>query len=165
MSLDHARTKLAKAQCTLVEALIRGTTIPVDFDFSRLQAAAVALARKRARGVARAWPALERALGERFPDRFADFAATAAIPGHGGPLADGRAFVRYLVERGELPAEIRLEAIAVDLQQVAVHDGLVPRRWATARIAWFPGRFGLVLGVRVPWLGEFWWSTKRGLLS
>jgi hypothetical protein len=159
MSVDHVRAKLAKAQLALVQALTRRPIAIDDFDGPRLQAAAAALFQKRARSVGRAWSSLRRALGARFLDQFAGFATTAAIPSCGGPLADGRAFVRVLAERGELPDEGRLEALAVDLRYAAVRDGLVPRRLPTVRIGWFPRRCGLVVAVYVPWLGEYWWST------
>ena len=163
MSLDQARAKLAKAQLALVQALTRQTSAPDDFDVSRLQVAADALIQKRVRHVDRAWPSLRRAFGPRFLDRFAEFAVTAAIPRRGGPVADGRAFVRYLDGRGELPEEARLEALVVDLRYAAVQDGLVPRRLPTFRIGWFPKQFGTVLAVRVPWLGEYWWFTGYSL--
>jgi hypothetical protein len=143
----------------LVQVLTRRASIPDDFDASRIQAAADALARKRARAVARAWPALQRALGPCFLIRFAAFAATASIPRLGGPLADGRAFARYLALRGELPDEGRLEAMAVDLRYATVRAGLTPRRLPAVRIGWFPRRYGLVVAVRVPWLGEYWWNS------
>src|SRR5437016_1395615 len=54
-----------------------------------------------------------------FLERFAQFAATATIPRQGGPLADGRAFARYLERRGELTEEGRLEALAVDVRYAA----------------------------------------------
>lgn len=159
MSLDHARSLLAKAQIALVQALTRQTSAPDDFDVSRLQVAADALIQKRVRHVDRAWPSLRRAFGPRLLDRFAEFAVTAAIPRRGGPLADGRAFVRYLDGRGELPEAVRMEALAVDLRFAAIHDGLIPRHLPTVRIGWFSPRVGLVVAVHVPWLGEYWWST------
>lgn len=79
MSLDQARVKLAKAQFSLVQVLTRRTSTLDDFDASRLQAAAESLRQKRARRVGRVWPGLQRALGQRFLDRFADFAKTASI--------------------------------------------------------------------------------------
>lgn len=159
MSLDHVRARLAKAQFALVQALSQQTIALGNFDASRLQAAADALIQKRACSVSRTWPALWHSLGRVFMDRFTEFAATTSIPRRGGPLADGHAFVRFLRQRGELSDEGRLEALAVDLRYAAVQDGLVPRRLPTVRIGWFPRRFGLVVVVQVPWLGEYWWST------
>src|SRR5437763_856185 len=100
MTLERGRAKLARAQSSLVLGLTHRADVPADFDAVRIQAAAAALAGKRAQNVARAWPALRRGLGPRFPASFADFAATAAIPRRGGPFADGRNFVRYLENRG-----------------------------------------------------------------
>ncbi len=163
MSLDHARVRLAKAQSALVQALLRRTSSPHDFADARLQAAAEALIQKRAGSVGRAWPGLRCALGPCFLDRFAEFAATTPLPCRGGPLADGRAFVRFLEGRGELPEEGRLEALAVDLRYTAAYGGLVPRRLPAVRIRWFPKRFGLVVALQVPWLGQYWWMTGRNV--
>jgi hypothetical protein len=161
MATDPARVRLAQAQLALVQALARQADIPAVFNAAQVQAAADALVQKRARTLARAWPGLWQALGLRFMEQFARFAATAAVPGQGGPLADGRAFVGYLAARGELPAEGRLEALAVDLRYEAVADGLVWRRWPAVRAGWFGRRYGLIVAVRVPWLGEKWWALGR----
>jgi hypothetical protein len=90
-------------------------------------------------------------------DRFTEFAAKTSIPSRGGPLADGRAFVQFLGENGKLAEEGRLEALKVDLRYATVHDGLVTRRLPSVRTGWSPRRFGLVMAVRIPWLGEYWW--------
>ena len=158
MSLDRARVKLAKAQLALVQALTGRTTVLADFDKSRWWAAADALLQKRARQVDRAWPSLRRVLDPRFLERFAEFAATATIPGRGGPLADGRGFIRHLEGRDELPAEVRLEAFAVDLRYASVCDGLAPRRLPTIRVGWSSRDRRLVLAVFIPWVGEYCFS-------
>jgi hypothetical protein len=156
MPSSDARARLAAEQARLVRALAGDGEPPDGFDAGRLRAAAAALAHKRARAAARAWPALARALGEGFEARFADFAARTPLPEKGGPLADGRAFAAELAARGELPDEGRLEALAVDLRHRRTAAGLRPRRGAVLKVAWLRGARRLVLGVRLPWLGVRW---------
>src|SRR4051812_19937883 len=124
----EARERLAARQAALVRSLADRAAPPEGFDPARIRATADALARKRAPGVARAWPALAGALGARFGPLFAAFAAAARPPRRGGPLADGRAFARALADRGELPESARVEVMAVALRHAPRPDGLAPRR-------------------------------------
>lgn len=119
--------------------------------------AAQSLAIKRRRAAARAWPDLAAALGDRFPERFADFAAGTPLPGRGGALADGRVFAVWLRRRGELPEAARLELMAVDLRYRAQADGLVARRGPSFRVALLRQPRCLVLALRWPGLGEWWY--------
>lgn len=75
----------------LVEALVAGGQIPEGFDEARVTAAAQALLRKRADGVARAWPMLARSYGQGWQAEFAAWAA--GRPGRGSWL-DGWDFAR-----------------------------------------------------------------------
>jgi hypothetical protein len=104
--------------------------------------------------VARTWPTLARELGERFASQFAAYAGPSALPEFGGPLADGRAFARWLAQRGQLPAACRSQVFAVDLRFAQTPHGLVRRRWPGIRVAFM--RRSLILGLRLPWLGERW---------
>src|SRR6516165_8321899 len=124
MSLAEARTRLALLQAKLLRILVGKESAPAGSETQRLRAAADALAKKRRQSVARAWPALTRALGTRFNDHFTEFAAQTSLPNMGGPLADGRAFVRYLAQTGDLPEAARLEALTVDLHYLACPGGL-----------------------------------------
>jgi hypothetical protein len=154
MSLSaEVRARLAAEQAALVAALVGGDGAPPGFEAARLRLAAAALARKRARAAARAWPGLARALGERFGGLFAAYAGAAPLPREGGPLADGRAFARWLAARDELPEAGRLQALLVDLRYAAGLDGLVPRRWPSCRIAWLRRSRRLLVAVCLPWLG------------
>jgi hypothetical protein len=157
-----ARAQLAAQQAVLVNALMVHGEPPPDFDAARLRAAAASLARKRARATARAWPGLARALGRRFGGLFAAYAEAAALPRQGGPLADGRAFARWLAARGELPEAGLLQALAVDLRHTGTPDGLAPRRWPTCKAAWLHESRRLIIAVRLPWLGERWLSIPLG---
>src|SRR5262245_62673938 len=109
----ETRQRLAAAQAQLVNGLMgQGPALP-GFHPDRVRASAESLARKRQRAVARAWPALTRALAEAFAGRFATYAETTPLPREGGPLADGRAFARFLAAAKELPDAGKLEALAV----------------------------------------------------
>jgi hypothetical protein len=155
-------TQRAALEAQLVRALTGQGEPPEGFDPARVQAAAEALARKRARAVARAWPALTRALADSYGKRFAAFAATRPVPREGGPLADGRAFARWLAAAGELPDPGRLEALAVDLRYARCGGGLVPRRGPVLRAARLRHARRLVLALRMPGLGEWWLSVRLG---
>jgi hypothetical protein len=156
MSAPEARARLAQAQAELLRALTTGGAPPPGFDTAQLGVAAAALAAKRRREAAHAWPALVAALGPCFAPLFADFASRVPLPVHGGPLADGRAFARDLQARGALPDAGRLEALLVDLRYLRRLDGLVPRRGVAVRAAWLRQDRRVVLGVRLPGLGVRW---------
>jgi hypothetical protein len=149
---EEARARLAAAQGELVRALVGQGEAPAGFDEARLALAARSLVGKRLREVARAWPALCRCLGERWAERFRDWAAHTPPPGEGGPLADGAAFLRA-VPPGELDDKARLEALMVSLHWWRTRRGLRRRRGFVLKSAWLPGQRRLVVGVRLPWLG------------
>ena len=153
----EARRRLAALEAELAWALAGGGPAPEGFDAERMRLASGALVSKRARAAARAWPGLAAALGERFETEFSAFARATPLPGESGPLADGRAFVRMLRERGRLPEAGLLESLAVDLRSARVRGGgLRPRRgpWLVAAVLRRPAR--LVVGGRIPRLGERW---------
>ena len=163
MSLSaEAQARLAAQQAALVSALMGEGELPAGFDAKRLGAAVASLARKRRRAAARAWPAAAQALGDRFDERFAAYAASAPPPREGGPLADGRAFARWLAARGELPEAGRLQALAVDLRYAKTPGGLVSRRWPICKAAWLDRSRRLIVAVWLPWLGEYWLRIPLG---
>jgi hypothetical protein len=145
-----------------VSALVAQEELPAGFDAVRLRVAAASLARKRARAAARAWPGLARSLGRGFGELFAAYAEAVPLPRDGGPLADGRAFARWLAARGQLPEAGRLQALAVDLRYAGNADGLLPRRWSTCKTAWLPQSRRLIVAVWLPWHGEYWLSIPLG---
>jgi hypothetical protein len=160
----EARARLAAQQAELVRALAGQATAPVGFDADRVRAASAALAAKRRSSVARAWPALPSALGERFRERFDEYAEITPLPRHGGPLADGLAFLRWLATIGDDPEECKLSSLAVALRYKTTTDGLVPRRGPTLKIAMLTvPRRRLVIALRLPWLGEWWLPLNIGL--
>ena len=149
-----ARERLAAEQAALVRALVGGGPAPGGFDPGRVAATSAALARKRAREVARAWPALAAELGEGFTDRFVADAARRPPPAKGGALADGLAFARALARQGGLSPDARVEAMLA-----AAALSARPVRLA-ATLAGPPRR--LVVTVRAPGLGERWLTVPLG---
>jgi hypothetical protein len=148
--LDTVRTDLARQQAALVRALAGESAPPPGFDQGRLEVVRASLAGKRARGVARAWPSLEGALGAGLFVQFRAFARESPYPGEGGPLADGWRFVSWLARQGTLPAAVRLEAMDVALHYRATRAGLKRRREPAlaVRVTSFRHPCRVVLGSR-----------------
>jgi hypothetical protein len=94
-------SSLAERQTALVQALTAGRPVPPGFDGTRVEAARVALLRKRAGEVARQWPMLATGLGPRW---MAEFTGWASARPTQGSLRDGWDLARDLLKRGELPA-------------------------------------------------------------
>jgi hypothetical protein len=90
---------LAARQAALVEALTAGKPVPEGFAGFRVEAARVALLRKRAGEVSRQWPMLAASFGERWKREFARWAAARPTR---GSLRDGWDLARDLLSRGEL---------------------------------------------------------------
>jgi hypothetical protein len=110
---------------------------------------------------AQAWPSLRAMLGDDFRLLFAAYAETAPLPQQGGPLADGRRFVRHVAARIRLTDDPRMQALSVDLRYRQTSAGLLRRRWPQLRFAWLPGARRLVVGfgdssfrLRLPCLGR-----------
>ena len=136
---DDARERLAADQARLVAALSGRAVAPDGFDAGRVDLAARTLVAKRAKSVARAWPALSASLGTRFVAEFETFAA--ASPTHpDGPAADGFAFARWLDARHALPADAVPELMLARLWRRRLPAGLLVRRRPR----------GLLVGVRLP---------------
>jgi hypothetical protein len=160
MSGEDAATRLAAMQAELVRTLAGQAGTPRGFDYTRLEATAEALRKKRATAVARLWPGLACGLGDRYPHRFAAFAAQTPLPCAGGALADGRAFARWLARAGELSEQGRLETLAVDLRYTHKGGVLVRRRGPALLMAALSNPRRLVLFFRLPWIGERWLSLR-----
>jgi hypothetical protein len=160
MSGEDAATRLAAMQAELVRTLAGQAGTPRGFDYTRLEATAEALRKKRATAVARLWPGLACGLGDRYPHRFAAFAAQTPLPCAGGALADGRAFARWLARAGELSEQGRLETLAVELRYTHKGGVLVRRRGPALLMAALSNPRRLVLFFRLPWIGERWLSLR-----
>ena len=147
-------------QAELVAAVSGRAPAPAGFDAGSIRAAAASLAAKRRRSVARAWPVLPEVLGDGFAERFDAFASQSPLPRIGGPLADGRAFLRWLAVTGEAPEAFVLPALAVDLRYVQTADGLRPRRGPMLKAAVIHEPRRLVMAIRLPGLREWWLSLR-----
>ncbi|MBM2615423.1 hypothetical protein JIG36_07575 [Actinoplanes sp. LDG1-06] len=97
---------LAARQAALVDALTAGSPMPEGIDPFKFEAARVALLRKRAGEVARQWPMLAAAFGDRWKHEFATWAATRPTQ---GSLRDGWDMARSLAARNALPAAAAVE--------------------------------------------------------
>ena len=97
---------LAERQAELVAAITSGAPVPEGFDGRLVEAARVALLRKRAGEVARQWPLLAEAFGQRWRQVFAGWAARRPTR---GTVRDGWDLARDLASRGELPAGAGVE--------------------------------------------------------
>lgn len=114
---------LAARQAALVAALVSGGVVPDGFDTERLAVAAAALLRKRARGVANAWPLLAAGCADAWPATFIDW-ASGRTPA--GVLRDGWDFARHLYASGELPQLAQLELAC--REALMSYDGHRPPR-------------------------------------
>jgi hypothetical protein len=90
---------LADRQAELVAALVAGAPVPPGFDPARLGVAQRALLRKRAGEVARVWPMLAAAAGDRWPEEFAAWAGGRPPQ---GSLRDGWDLARAWLAAGRL---------------------------------------------------------------
>ncbi len=124
-------TSLAQRQAELVAALTAGAAVPPGFDARLVEAARVALLRKRAGEVARQWPDLAHALGTGWHRQWSAWAAARPTR---GSLRDGWDLARELAARRELPAGAGAELAA--REAVLSYDGETaprPRRMPAVR--------------------------------
>lgn len=150
---------LSAQQKALIASLTGHGPMPAAFEPSRLHAAAIALSNKRTRALARAWPRLAAALGADFNERFAAYAATAALPSRGGPLADGRAFAQTL-DLAHAPESVRVDILAIDLRYKMTPLGLVLRRWPAMKMLWLFDSHKLIVAIAVRGLGDHWFRVS-----
>jgi hypothetical protein len=135
----------ADQQAALLAALTGDAPVPAGFDPTRVHAAASALAFKRARAVAQAWPNARRMLGADYRAQFAAYAARTPLPQNGGPLADGRRFVQYLAAQMSLTDDTKLQALAIDARYRLSSTGLVRRRLPALRFGWLAQSHALAM--------------------
>ena len=148
-----ARDRIAAAQLDLVRALVINHLAPADFDSSRIRAAADALLLKRARSVARHWPATARSLGCKFEKRFALYARST--PGaRGGACADGRGFVSALAREGPLTDEVAVETLTFDLRYRIDAHGVITQRHFSLAAVLLKESLRFIAGIRIPVFGE-----------
>jgi hypothetical protein len=156
MSLPETHLDLAVQQEALVRALAGQGPHPAGFDPAQIDATAESLLKKRARTVARVWPALVRALGDTYAAQFADYARATPLPGDGTPLADGHAFAQVLSRRGDLSEDARWELLSMQLQYRFPATGPVRRRGPVVKMMWLRAPRRLVIALGGCWRPRWW---------
>lgn len=147
-----ARESLLDQQFAVVEALT-GTGPPPDgFDLRKFHVAADSLFSKRARSVARAWPAIATALGSEFEGHFRAYASRFASPPPGGAVADGRQFVSFLKSRNVATTELREATLLFDAR-CRVRSGRVRERRLAIKFALLRSPIRVLLVINAPLVG------------
>lgn len=154
------RASIAEAQTAFLGRL-GGTAPPGGFDAGKVRLAGDALARKRARSAAKAWPRVAKELGDRFAEVFAAYASERPWPPAGGPSADGWLLAHWLERQGMLGDEGTIELAACRLRA----------RWNRRTQALDVGRWFVSISVRLPHTQETvvamrvfrweWWRRVR----
>jgi hypothetical protein len=138
MPTPDIRARAAEQQAALVQAVVGRGVAPVGFDEQGIEVMARSLRHKRLRTVARAWPALEQALGQdEYRGLFLDYARQRPLPASAMPGDDAIQFLRWLRDSGPVPDAVRL---------------LIPQRWPLRVIRLRESR-RVVISIRLPWLG------------
>src|ERR1051325_9108891 len=125
---EQTRERAARKQAELMRALVADGPIPAGFDEVRVRIAARSLINKRRNAVARVWPRLVKALGDAYVESFTAYATANPLPECPFPIADGRAFIRWLESRQTLSDAARIEAFAFDAHFIVTPRGLYRRR-------------------------------------
>jgi hypothetical protein len=156
----ESRARLGARQAELIRALYGGAPAK-DVDARAVSITVASLARKRARAVAAAWPALARGMGGEFAGRFGAY-ARATPPPDGGALGDGLAFSHILARERHLPDGALVERMLATTRVKLRGNRLAARRSPrlAAAITGRPRRLVIVIsippiGVRLVALGPF----------
>jgi hypothetical protein len=145
--VSDRRARLAAREAALVRAL-HGGPIPPGLDENMIRLTADALARKRARQVAKTLPALARDLGPEYQPRFEEFAQSN--PPRESARADGVAFGGYAARRRGLSDDARVELM---IAKSTLNASLEPRRAPYAAATATRRNAGVVIVIRFPGLG------------
>jgi len=154
-----ARARLEADQGALLKSLWSQGEIPPGFDAERVALAGSGLASKRRRALGSSWSTLREAVGTDFDELYQRYAKERPLPRYGGPLADGRLFLRWLDSGGRrrLPNQVRLQELGLDLRFELSDEGFKPRgRKFAACWTVFRGPPRIVLGLRFPPFGDRW---------
>jgi hypothetical protein len=149
MSGDEDRHSLADQQARLVEALISDAAAPEGFDAGQVALTARTLHQKRARAVAKSWPAVADGLGANFGALFESYAAAQPLP-TSGAVDDGMGFATWLKRQNLLD-----DAGCV---QWLLHRAA--RGWPIRTVRLSRTR-RLTIAVRIPALGVLLFSIPR----
>lgn len=150
MSADQ-RATLAARETELVKALHGGPTAP-GLDAGMIALASTGIVRKRARQVARAFPALARDLGPDYQEAFTAFAGTNP-PRDGGALADGLAFASIVERERGLSDDAKIDRMVAAAGVTTRRGRLTRRRAPHIRAAVTRHPPGIVIVARSPMLG------------
>lgn len=130
--LAETRKKIAHDQAILTRLLLSGEKNNSLFEKSQIELYSNTLKKKRLKALKSAWPVLNRDhLGEALE---AYLLKRPATPKYHHGLLDGRLFLRYLSDRGELGADLRHHLIDFDSRYRLVGRRLFQRGKAEQRI-------------------------------
>jgi hypothetical protein len=145
------RARLAARETELVHAL-RGGPTPPGLDPEMIALASAGITRKRARQVAKAFPALAGDLGADYDDAFAAF-ARANPPPDGGALADGLAFASIVARERGLSDAAKLERMVAASTVTTRHGRLKRRRTPHISATLTRSPSGITIVASSPWIG------------
>ena len=120
------RKKMAEDQAVLVRLLLSRDEPDDRFEKRQIDLNSFILRKKRLKALRSAWPVLNQAhLSEAME---AYLLKRPATPKYHHGLLDGRLFLRYLSDRGELDADLRQHLIEFDSRYRLVGRRLLPRK-------------------------------------
>lgn len=126
------RKKMAEDQAVLVRLLLSQDEPDERFEKRQIDLNSFILRKKRLKALRSAWPILNRSdLSEAME---AYLLKRPATPKYHHGLLDGRLFLRYLSDRGELGADLRHHLIEFDSRYRLVGRRLFPRAKVEQRI-------------------------------
>lgn len=144
---DERRRKYQNRQIQMVRALFDDQSAPEGINANRLNTLRESLLRKRARVIARNWPALREELGK---DWFHEFTYHMAIAGGmftDNAHLDGLRFAQWLTGHRQLGISATMELLRAELAQKKT------RSWVLALGSRIAGDGTILLGISAPWLG------------
>ena len=148
------RAEYGAEQAALLRSLMTEAPVPAGFDGERALVVRESLRRKRARAVARAWPALAHGLGRRFGVHFAAYAERSPPIGDLDAVADGLGFHDWLRIRTTLDDRARQELLRTRAQYVPRGNRTRRRRTPWAGVTRTQAsRFRFAFAVFAPGLG------------
>jgi hypothetical protein len=127
--VDDARRRLGQQQAKLVASLTSLGPPPIGMDLQRIAATRRALAGKRVRTVARAWPGLRHALGADF--EWVALGALATIPREArfDAVADGLTVAEHCRRMGAVNDSVRLALLDIGVNWTSGGGAFRRRRW------------------------------------
>jgi hypothetical protein len=146
------RDRLTAQQAAFLDSLQGRGPSPPGFRGDDLAAASASLLRKRTGAVARDWPALAYAVGDRLPAAFAQYAQSTPPPVAGESVADGLGFALSL-DPDTLTDDARVEVLHARARFVVRQGRVLARRGPFAGAARLRHPARVLLVVRIPGLG------------